>query len=184
MRATLVFTLTLGLTSAAPFPWNDKHQDHGGINVQLGPQPYYLVNDMNEGLLKKKLQTCFEGLFHATDFTFGHRRAPLQFLEHTEESYRAAARMGIGVIECDVTFAKTSSSYADILNANCIQQPTFSLFPSLRRNVQSYSSPQILLKARQRRLRAALAISHSPNSRHSAGRWTHQCPLRQMQLNI
>ena len=106
MRATLLFTLTFGLTSAIPFLWNGEHQDHNRINVQLGPRPYFLVNDMDEGPLKKKLQSCSEGSFHTTDFTFGHRGAPLQFPEHTEESYRAAARMGAGVIECDVTFTK------------------------------------------------------------------------------
>jgi glycerophosphoryl diester phosphodiesterase len=30
----------------------------------------------------------------------------LQFPEHTKESYEAAARMGAGIIECDVTFTK------------------------------------------------------------------------------
>ena len=30
----------------------------------------------------------------------------MQFPEHTEESYRAAARMGAGILECDVTFTK------------------------------------------------------------------------------
>jgi glycerophosphoryl diester phosphodiesterase len=61
---------------------------------------------MDEGPLKKKLQSCSEGPFHTTDFTFGHRGAPLQFPENTEESYRAAARMGAGIIECGVTFTK------------------------------------------------------------------------------
>lgn len=41
-----------------------------------------------------------------TDFSIGHRGAPLQFPEHTKESYVAAARMGAGIIECDVTFTK------------------------------------------------------------------------------
>ena len=36
----------------------------------------------------------------------GHRGAPLQFPEHTKESYEAAARMGAGILECDVTFTK------------------------------------------------------------------------------
>ena len=54
---------------------------------------------------------------------------------------------------------KTSSLCADTLNATCTQRPTFSRFPSSQRNVPSHSSPRILLKARQRRLHAALAIS-------------------------
>ena len=32
--------------------------------------------------------------------------APLQFPEHTKESYEAAARMGAGIVECDVAFTK------------------------------------------------------------------------------
>src|SRR5690606_15657957 len=35
-----------------------------------------------------------------------HRGAPMQFPEHTKESYEAAARMGAGIVECDVTFTK------------------------------------------------------------------------------
>jgi glycerophosphoryl diester phosphodiesterase len=41
-----------------------------------------------------------------SDFSIGHRGAPLMFSEHTESSYRAAGRMGAGIIECDVTFTK------------------------------------------------------------------------------
>ncbi|HYO95929.1 MAG TPA: glycerophosphodiester phosphodiesterase family protein [Polyangiaceae bacterium] len=75
-------------------------------NVQLGPRPYYLVENMDEGPLKAELQRCSEGPFEKTDFSIGHRGAPLQFPEHTRESYEAAARMGAGVLECDVTFTK------------------------------------------------------------------------------
>ena len=41
-----------------------------------------------------------------SDFSIGHRGATLMFPEHTERSYRGAARMGAGIIECDVTFTK------------------------------------------------------------------------------
>jgi len=86
-----------------------KYRHHGkgrDINVQLGPRPYYLVDDMDEGPLKQKLQSCSEGPFETSNFAIGHRGAALQFPEHTRESYRAAARMGAGIIECDVTFTK------------------------------------------------------------------------------
>lgn len=76
------------------------------INVQLGPRPFFLVNDMDAGELKAELQQCKAHDFARTDFTIGHRGAGLQFPEHTEESYRAAARMGAGILECDVTFTK------------------------------------------------------------------------------
>lgn len=75
-------------------------------NVQLGPRPYYLVEDMDEGPLKTQLEACAEGPFYKSDFSIGHRGAPLMFPEHTKESYLAAARMGAGILECDVTFTK------------------------------------------------------------------------------
>jgi glycerophosphoryl diester phosphodiesterase len=75
-------------------------------NVQLGPRPFYLVEDMDEGELKTALQACSEGPFKKTDFSIGHRGAPMQFPEHTKESYEAAARMGAGILECDVTFTQ------------------------------------------------------------------------------
>ena len=75
-------------------------------NIQLGPRPYFLVNDMAPGPLKTKLQSCSNGPFQKTAFSIGHRGAPLMFPEHTKESYEAAARMGAGVVECDVTFTK------------------------------------------------------------------------------
>jgi len=76
------------------------------INVQLGPRPYFLVDNMDESELKETLQSCSEGPFETTDFSIGHRGAALQFPEHTRESYLAAARMGAGILECDVTFTK------------------------------------------------------------------------------
>jgi glycerophosphoryl diester phosphodiesterase len=74
------------------------------LTVQLGPRPFYLVDDMDEGELKRELQRCEDGPFEPSDFSIGHRGAPLQFPEHTRESYMAAGRMGAGIIECDVTF--------------------------------------------------------------------------------
>lgn len=71
--------------------------------AQLGPRPFFLADEMNPGPLKDQLQSC-EGPFQRTPFSIAHRGAPLQFPEHTEESYRAAARMGAGIIECDVSF--------------------------------------------------------------------------------
>lgn len=82
------------------------HQDDKNTSVQLGPRPFYLVNDMDESALKKKLQSCAKGPFRTTNFSIGHRGAPLQFPEHTKESYEAAAKMGAGILECDVTFTK------------------------------------------------------------------------------
>ena len=72
---------------------------------QIGPRPFYLVDKMKDGPLKTQLAQC-TGPFRKTDFSIGHRGAALMFPEHSKESYTAAARMGAGVIECDVTFTK------------------------------------------------------------------------------
>ena len=72
---------------------------------QLGPRPFYLVSKMKDGTLKDQLSQC-SGPFRKTDFSIAHRGAPLMFPEHSKESYEAAAHMGAGVIECDVTFTK------------------------------------------------------------------------------
>jgi glycerophosphoryl diester phosphodiesterase len=61
---------------------------------------------MNDSPLKRKLQSCTNGPFKKSNFSIGHRGAALMFPEHTVESYVAAARMGAGVMECDVTFTK------------------------------------------------------------------------------
>jgi len=115
-----------GLVSAAVHAdpddryFNGKYEDyrpaagyydkHGGkkqdANVQLGTRPFYLVEGMDEGKLKDRLKECENGPFYVSDFSIGHRGAALQFAEHTKESYEAAARMGAGIIECDVTFTK------------------------------------------------------------------------------
>lgn len=75
-------------------------------NIQVGSRPYYLVNKLNSGALKRQLEECKNKRLKKTDFSIGHRGAPLQYPEHTKESYVAAARMGAGVLECDVTFTK------------------------------------------------------------------------------
>jgi glycerophosphoryl diester phosphodiesterase len=80
------------------------HRDN--LNVQLGVRPYYLVDDMADSPLKRRLERCSEGPFRKSEFSIGHRGAALQFPEHTKESYEAAARMGAGIVECDVTFTK------------------------------------------------------------------------------
>ncbi|WP_298492749.1 glycerophosphodiester phosphodiesterase family protein [uncultured Maritimibacter sp.] len=72
--------------------------------VELGPRPFYLIDRMEEGALKDKLASC-EGMeMRPSAFSIAHRGAPLMFPEHTVESNRAAARMGAGVMECDVAF--------------------------------------------------------------------------------
>jgi glycerophosphoryl diester phosphodiesterase len=114
MRHTLlsITLVALGAASSAHATDRDRADRHGrdvhGAAVQLGPRPYFLVNEMSDGKLKQKLHACArnEHSFRRTDFSIGHRGAPLQFPEHTKESYEAGARMGAGVLECDVAFTK------------------------------------------------------------------------------
>ena len=90
----------------------DKHWHHHkkkhkrAAQAQLGPRPFYLLDQMSEGALKSKLKQCANGPFYKSDFSIGHRGAPLLFPEHTKESYVAAAQQGAGIMECDVTFTK------------------------------------------------------------------------------
>src|SRR5687768_10225171 len=86
--------------------FRDVSPDNSSGNIQLGPRPFFLVEDMEPGELKNKLTRCGTDPVRKTYFSIGHRGAPLQFPEHTEESYRAGARMGAGILECDVTFTK------------------------------------------------------------------------------
>jgi glycerophosphoryl diester phosphodiesterase len=105
---------TLALAPAAALADDDDDDERAGRGhsrapvVQLGPRPYFLVDDMADSRLKDRLQSCARRMnhFRPSDFSIGHRGAPMQFPEHTVESYTAAARMGAGILECDVTFTK------------------------------------------------------------------------------
>jgi glycerophosphoryl diester phosphodiesterase len=75
--------------------------------VSLGPRPYYLINNMTQSPLKDKLRSCENGPFSVTDFSMGHRGGgTLQIPEGTAENIMAGARMGSGVLECDVAFTR------------------------------------------------------------------------------
>lgn len=87
-------------------PHHPEHRAKRSPKVQLGPRPFYLVDQLEDGELKSELEACSEKPFFKSDFSIGHRGAALQFPEHTKESYEAAARLGAGIIECDVTFTK------------------------------------------------------------------------------
>ncbi|ARE41450.1 Glycerophosphoryl diester phosphodiesterase [Rhodovulum sp. P5] len=75
-------------------------------DIEYGPRPAYLVDRMEDGPLKQKLAACLGQTPKRSDFSIGHRGAALMFPEHTRESYVAGARMGAGIVECDVTFTK------------------------------------------------------------------------------
>ena len=113
MRRTLTHLalLALGIACLPAFAHDNDGEHHGreGVaSVQLGPRPFFLANEMADSPLKKRLQHCAatRESYKPTLFSIGHRGAALQFPEHTRESYEAAARMGAGIVECDVTFTK------------------------------------------------------------------------------
>jgi len=95
LKSTLIAALAAGAAGAAL-----------AEGLSYGPRPAYLIDRMAEGPLKDKLAACMGQTPERTLFSIGHRGAPLLFPEHTVESNRAAARMGAGILECDVTFTK------------------------------------------------------------------------------
>src|SRR5215813_419561 len=99
-----IATVVLAAVSHSAVAHDDDDQKRSPT-VQLGVRPYYLVDKLAEGPLKSRLQRCSNGPFRQTAFSIGHRGGgTLQFPEHTRESHMAGARMGAGVLECDVTF--------------------------------------------------------------------------------
>lgn len=77
-----------------------------GPAIDYGPRPAFLIDQLPDGELKSKLQSCEGQTPQKSIFSIGHRGAPLLFPEHTIESNVAAARMGAGILECDVTFTE------------------------------------------------------------------------------
>ncbi|KAL4963793.1 glycerophosphodiester phosphodiesterase family protein [Aspergillus stella-maris] len=82
-----------------------KRRSPAVTNIQVGPRPFWLVDQMDQSPLKDELDACTEKpIDHAPFFTISHRGGPLQFPEHSREGLYAGARMGAGVLECDVAF--------------------------------------------------------------------------------
>ena len=120
MRKTLRFLTALLALSTAAMPAfagghdGDRDDDNNNrprgrperFDVQVGVRPFYLVDGMDDSALKNRLKQCAAGPFYTSRFSISHRGAPLEFPEHSRESYEAAHRMGAGIIECDVTFTR------------------------------------------------------------------------------
>lgn len=104
LRNTLTGMLILICIAAPGFAEGPRYVP--AQRAELGARPFFLLDNLAEGPLKNALAECAAGPFYQTDFSIGHRGACMQFPEHTLESYLAAARMGAGIVECDVTFTK------------------------------------------------------------------------------
>ena len=108
--ALTLATLAAGPALAGGWNYDNSHRwghdERKADAVSVGVRPYYLVSQLEDGRLKRKLQSCENKPMKKTAFSIGHRGAAMQFPEHTKESYIAAARQGAGIVECDVTFTK------------------------------------------------------------------------------
>lgn len=69
-------------------------------------RPRALAAGLASSTLKTDLLSCSADALATNTFSIAHRGAPLGFPEHTRQGYQAAAQMGAGLIECDVTFTK------------------------------------------------------------------------------
>ena len=96
MKAALSILATLTATTAIA--------ETQAPAITYGPRPAYLISQMDDGPLKDQLMACEGQTPAVSKFSIGHRGAPLMFPEHTVESNVAAAQMGAGILECDVTF--------------------------------------------------------------------------------
>jgi glycerophosphoryl diester phosphodiesterase len=102
---TAVAALAACLAAADPASEYAQWNCGESINVQPGPRPFYLV---------ERIQAhSSPGCNHAPKVRSipptspsPTAAAPLQFPEHTKESWRTATGVGAGIIECDVTFTK------------------------------------------------------------------------------
>ncbi|KAK5061562.1 hypothetical protein LTR84_008106 [Exophiala bonariae] len=89
----------------AGIPLDRRHYPGQDYLVSLGPRPYYLVHNVSESPLKDKLVACENKPVGIQSWSIGHRGGgTMQIPEETVESTLAGARMGAGVLECDVSF--------------------------------------------------------------------------------
>ena len=72
--------------------------------LNLGSRPAELIKQVSDASLRAELEACSANAPARTDFSISHRGAPLGYPEHTREGYIEAAKMGAGMLECDVTF--------------------------------------------------------------------------------
>lgn len=100
-----VVALVADIAAAAPAPSSLRRSQEPMYKVSYDARPFYLINNMTDSPLKEKLLSCENNEFAVTGFSIGHRGGgTLFFPEETVESTMAGARMGAGILECDVAF--------------------------------------------------------------------------------
>jgi len=95
LRASMIMLLGVSVGACTSIPLDP---------IEVGTRPSELISGLDNAALRDRLASCEAGPFKRTEFSISHRGAPLGYPEHTAEGYRAAAAMGAGLIECDVTF--------------------------------------------------------------------------------
>lgn len=102
------FIVTTALTSIATATAPPSHMTPKPIKrIDLGPRPGFLVDDMDDSPLKTHLSECLDNgdPIKPSTLSIAHRGgATLSMPEHTLENTMAGARMGAGILECDVAF--------------------------------------------------------------------------------
>ncbi len=146
------------------------------------PRPVALVAGLEDGPLKRELAACTDDPVRRTSFSLGHRGAPLHYPEHTRESYVAAAAMGAGVIECDVTFTRDKQLVCRHAQDDLHTTTDILLTPLAARCAEPFRPAQFdaqgALLAPGRGASAARATSRSPNSARCAASATGSTRVR------
>ena len=102
----ILFSLTCGHSAFADSRPRDTAADSTLAVNTIVPttRALDLAATLGASELAARLQSCADGPFEPSTFSIAHRGAPLGYPEHSREGYIAAAKMGAGIIECDVTF--------------------------------------------------------------------------------
>ena len=83
--------LLANIAGSLPTHSHEDHDQHRvsrhGYRVSVGVRPFYIINNMTDSLLKRKLEACENNRNEVTGFSIGHRGGgTLQFPEETVES--------------------------------------------------------------------------------------------------
>ncbi|KKA26416.1 hypothetical protein TD95_000159 [Thielaviopsis punctulata] len=115
MKSTVLLALSLA-TAGSALPHKQQQKSINSTTpigseafklIQVTERPYWLINHMVDSPTKTDLSQCAANIAHfsTSHWSIGHRGGgPLQFPEHSLESNIAGARMGAGILECDVAF--------------------------------------------------------------------------------
>ena len=126
------------------------------MRVELGERPFRVLDLLSPGPLRSKLEACRETPITKRRFSIGHRGAPRGYPEHTKEGYVAAARMGAGTLECDVTF--TADEVLVCRHSQCDLATTTNILETpLARTCREPFSPAVVDRTTGKLLRPAQA---------------------------